>query len=157
MAFLLLTATRSQEARGARWCEFGWSEGEGHIWTIPAARMKTKQAHRVPLAPAALAILEPLRGLHEESVFPSPVRSRVVGAITGEGLSRLRRRMGMHELTTAHGLRGSFKSWNADTGQDRTIAELCLSHGHGDRVEQEGGLWGVVWLFRTSGGEAGQM
>lgn len=136
MVFLLLTGTRSQEARGARWSEFGWSEDEGHVWTIPAARMKTKQAHRVPLASAAIEILDPLRGLHETFAFPSPVRRRVVGAITGEALSVLRRRMGVQEATTAHGLRGSFKSWSADTGQDRTMAELCLSHGHGNRVEQ---------------------
>ena len=40
-AFLVLTATRSAEARGARWDEIDLG---GKTWTIPAARMKSKRA-----------------------------------------------------------------------------------------------------------------
>ncbi len=137
LAFLLLTAARSQEARGARWSEVSWSEDDGHVWTVPAARMKIGTPHRIPLSPPAVALLEGLRGLDAELVFPSPARPRArPGPIGGEALSALRRRMGVHEATTAHGLRATFKTWGADTGQDRTLVELCLSHAHGDRVEQ---------------------
>ena len=44
--------------------------------------------------------------------------------------------MGVEGITTAHGLRATFKTWGGETGRDRTLIELCLSHAHGDRVEQ---------------------
>jgi integrase len=66
LEFIVLTATRSGEARGARWEEF-----DGAVWTIPAARMKTGEVHRVPLSPPALAVLERVKGLDGDLVFPS--------------------------------------------------------------------------------------
>ena len=52
--FLVLTAARSGEVRLATWDEMDLDAG---VWTIPAARMKTKRDHRVPLSGRALAIL----------------------------------------------------------------------------------------------------
>ena len=60
--FLLLTATRSGEVRGATWTEIDIA---GREWRIPAERTKTGQPHRVPLSDAAVGILramEPHRG-----------------------------------------------------------------------------------------------
>ncbi|HVG48725.1 MAG TPA: integrase arm-type DNA-binding domain-containing protein, partial [Rubellimicrobium sp.] len=54
LEFLVLTAARSGEVRGATWGEVDLRAG---VWTVPAARMKMKKAHRVPLSPRALAIL----------------------------------------------------------------------------------------------------
>ena len=45
------------------------------MWSIPAARTKTKAPHRVPLSAPALAILDELRGLDADLVFPSNARS----------------------------------------------------------------------------------
>ena len=50
--FLVLTACRSGEVRGARWDEMDLEVRE---WRIPAKRMKTGRDHRVPLSPRALA------------------------------------------------------------------------------------------------------
>ena len=47
LEFLILTATRSGEVRGARWSEIDLTTG---IWTIPAGRMKAGREHRVPLS-----------------------------------------------------------------------------------------------------------
>ena len=44
--FLVLTAARSGEVRGARWAEIG---GKAGVWTIPATRMTAKREHCVPL------------------------------------------------------------------------------------------------------------
>ena len=41
--FLVLTASRSGEVRGARWAEI---DVEGGEWTIPAERMKSRREHR---------------------------------------------------------------------------------------------------------------
>ena len=60
--FLVLTAARSGEARGATWGEI---DLDARLWTIPAERMKGGVEHRVPLSEAAIAALEqaaPLRG-----------------------------------------------------------------------------------------------
>ena len=35
-----------------------------------------------------------------------------------------------------HGFRSSFRSWCADTGVDRELAEACLAHAVGNQVEQ---------------------
>ena len=54
LEFAILTATRSGEALGARWGEI---DTEAMVWTIPAARMKSRRAHHIPLCARALAIL----------------------------------------------------------------------------------------------------
>ena len=59
LEFMVLTATRSNEVRGAA-CD----EVELDVWTIPADRMKVKREHRVPLSGRAFEILEEARKLH---------------------------------------------------------------------------------------------
>jgi len=51
---------RPGELRAAEWSEFNFEEA---IWEIPAARMKMKQPHIVPLSTQAIAILDSLRTL----------------------------------------------------------------------------------------------
>ena len=53
--FLILTAARSGEVRGATWSEF---DLEARAWSIPADRMKASRAHRVPLSERSIEILE---------------------------------------------------------------------------------------------------
>jgi integrase len=52
--FTGLTATRSGEARGARWDEI---DVDGRRWIIPPERMKAKREHRIPLSEVAMKIL----------------------------------------------------------------------------------------------------
>jgi hypothetical protein len=49
LQFIILTAARSGEARGARWVEI-----KDGVWTVPPERMKMRKEHRVPLCDAAL-------------------------------------------------------------------------------------------------------
>ena len=69
--FLVLTATRSGDVRLATWDEMDLDAG---VWTIPAARMKAKRDHRVPLSGRALAILQDVQRLSDGTglVFRSP-------------------------------------------------------------------------------------
>ena len=117
---LTLTATRSGEVRGARWCEI-----DGDVWTIPAERMKAKVAHRVPLSSRALEVLAEARSLSDGDglVFPSPATGR---ALTNEAFPKLVRELGIGG--TAHGMRTSFRSWAAEQGVSREVAEGCLAH-----------------------------
>ena len=72
--FLILTAARSGEARGATWTEVDAGARE---WRIPGDRMKGGAGHRVPLSDAALAVLERARALDDGSglIFPSPLKA----------------------------------------------------------------------------------
>ena len=116
---LALTATRSSEVRGMRWDEI-----DGDVWTIPAERTKTAKPQRVPLSSAALAVLEQARSLSDDCgyVFPNH-RGR---QITVEALSKLCRDQGL--AMTPHGLRSSFRSWCAEQGITREVAEMSLGH-----------------------------
>ena len=54
----LHTVTRPNEAAGARWDEIDFDKA---IWTIPAARMKKRQSHSIPLVPQTLSLLEAMK------------------------------------------------------------------------------------------------
>ena len=127
--FLVLTAARSGEVRNARWEEF---DLEGAVWTIPAERMKAGRAHRVPLSPRALEVLDEARRLPPGAgtVFPSP---------TGRTqrhhyMARLLRELEIDAVP--HGFRSSFRDWAAEcTDAPREVCELALAHVNSDRVE----------------------
>ncbi|MDA0206750.1 MAG: integrase arm-type DNA-binding domain-containing protein, partial [Acidobacteria bacterium] len=57
LEFLILTAARSGEVRGATWEEI---DLEAAVWTVPAERMKAGREHRVPLSGDALDLLRSL-------------------------------------------------------------------------------------------------
>ena len=54
LEFLILTAARAGEVRGAKWSEI---DLETKVWTVPADRMKAGKAHMVPLCDRAVSIL----------------------------------------------------------------------------------------------------
>ena len=62
--FLVLTACRGSEVRGARWEEIDF---EAREWRIPPERMKTGREHRVPLSEGALAVLREVQALADGS------------------------------------------------------------------------------------------
>jgi integrase len=134
LAFLILTAARSGEARLMTWDEIDLHTG---IWTLPAERMKAKQIHRVPLSKQALTILKHQRGQHDTLVFPS-VRDR--SPLSDMTLTAfLRRVKGVSDVkdrtATAHGFRSSFRDWCSEKGYPRDLAERALAHTMQNKVE----------------------
>ncbi|HZZ05215.1 tyrosine-type recombinase/integrase [Paraburkholderia sp.] len=135
LLFLILTAARSGEVRGAVWDEFDLKAG---VWTIPGERMKAKEPHRVPLSAPALALVQRLKEqkLHETLVFPSP-RGKVVSDMVLT--SFLRRVQAQSDLpgrvATAHGFRSSFRDWASEQGYARDLAERALAHAVANKVE----------------------
>ena len=121
LTFCALTATRPAEVCGMR-----WGEVEGEAWQIPAARMKTAKPHRVPLSRQALAVLDEARALTgggaDERVFPSQTGKALSTAVLLRLLTDLR------TGTTTHGFRSAFRSWAAEQGVDREVAEAALAH-----------------------------
>ena len=127
--FLVLTACRSGEVRGARWDEV---DTEAREWRIPPERMKTNREHRVPLSTGALAVLRQARALSDDSelVFPS-VRGRRLSDAT---ISKMVRELGIGAVP--HGFRSSFRDWAAECSDaPREVCELALAHVNSDRVE----------------------
>ncbi len=137
LEFLLLTAARTGEVRGATWSEI---DLEGKVWTVPAARMKAARIHRVPLSTGALSVLERARALLAEQPQPPGAAFIFPGAKPGTNLSvmaldMLLRRLKVDE--TVHGFRSSFRDWvGEETLFPREIAEAALAHTVGDAVER---------------------
>lgn len=128
--FLVHTACRSGEVRGALWSEIDFAR---MVWTIPPSRMKTKRQHRVPLTPAVLAILERVKAFRQNDsdlIFPS---------LTGKLLSDNTLSKLMRELAIAavpHGFRSSFRDWAGEaTHHPREVIEFALAHVINDKAE----------------------
>ena len=64
LRFLVLTAARSGEARGATWDEI---DLEARTWRIEGSRMKAGLEHRVPLSEQAISVLDQAYLLRGES------------------------------------------------------------------------------------------
>ena len=133
LEFLILTATRSGEARGALWSEI---DLDAATWTIPAERMKAHVEHRVPLSPRALAILNEARAIDDGSrlVFPSPARpGKPMSDMT---LTTLLRRLKVADRATVHGFRSAFRDWASEcTHAPHAVMELSLAHAVDSAVE----------------------
>ncbi|MEE1611894.1 tyrosine-type recombinase/integrase [Microvirga sp. CF3016] len=128
--FLVLTASRTSEVREARWSEFSETE---RLWTVPAERMKSGRAHRVPLSHRCLEILKRAKALGGGSAFVFPGRSRDKPMSNMVFLMLLRR---MNQAITAHGFRSSFRDWAAETTSlPREVAEMALAHAVENKVE----------------------
>ncbi len=132
--FLVLTAARSGEARGATWDEI---DVEGQEWRIPSRRMKAGVEHRVPLSGQALDVLREARVLRDESglVFPSPQKAGV--PLSDMTLTKILRTVGLADRATVHGFRSSFKNWTLEqTDTPWAVSEAALAHVLGNATEQ---------------------
>ena len=128
LEFAILTAARSGEVRGATWDEFDF---DGAVWTVPAERMKMKKAHRVPLSPAALALLKALPKMADSPYAFAAPRG---GMLSGMTLTAVVRRL--NAPAVPHGFRSSFRDWASErTNYARDAAEMALAHAIGDKVE----------------------
>jgi integrase len=130
LEFLILTACRSGEVRGARWNEIDLDHA---VWTIPAQRMKAGREHRVPLSEPAMALLRAMAQLGAKGfVFPG---LRTASALSDEALTRAVHVAGGNGATV-HGFRSTFRDWCAEaTNYPRELAEAALAHTVKDKVE----------------------
>ena len=128
--FLLLTAARWGEVRGAEWTEI---DTAGRVWIIPATRMKAKRAHRIPLSRRSMEILDAARTLGDGSsplVFLAADRAPLPE-------KALRRLLGELKIPAVpHGFRSTFRDWAAEqTNHPREVVEAALAHVVTNQVE----------------------
>ena len=127
--FLVLTASRSGEARFARWGEI---DREKATWHIPAERMKARREHRVPLVQRSLEILEQAALLSDRGsndlIFPA---NRGGNPLSDMAFTVMLRRLEIPAVP--HGFRRSFKSWTTETKAGTWHeGEAALAHRIGD-------------------------
>jgi len=136
LEFVILTAGRSGEVRGATWAEI---DLDTKVWTVPASRMKAGREHRVPLSASALAVLDKVKPLTsskaEGFVFPGIKKD---ASLSDAAFSALFIRMGLDRgAITPHGFRSSFRDWAGEVSTfPREVAEAALAHSVGDATEQ---------------------
>ncbi len=133
LEFAVLTGARTAEVLGMTWSELS---ADGKTWTVPAERMKAKEAHAVYLSEPARAVLAKVRKLSSTWVFRSPVPERDA-PLSNMAMLILLRRLEIADKTTVHGLaRSCFSTWANETGAARPdVVEACLAHREGDRVK----------------------
>jgi integrase len=135
LEFLILTAARTGEARGATWDEV---DMKASLWTVPAARMKAGVEHRVPLCARAVEILTELAavktGRHVFAGQKAPVGDDNE-PLSSMAMSMLLRRMKVD--VTTHGFRSTFRDWAGEVSPfPRELAEAALAHTVGDDTER---------------------
>ena len=128
LEFVILTVSRSGEARGATWAEI---DLKAATWSIPKERMKAARPHRIPLSPAAVKLLETqpkFEGV--EFLFPG----RGAKPLSDMSLVATMRRM---KLTAVpHGFRSTFTDWCAErTSFPSEVREMALAHAIGNDTE----------------------
>jgi len=132
LEFLILTAARVSEVTGADWSEFDLNDA---IWTIPAARMKSRRIHRVALSDRALEIV---RGMCPETARNGPVfpGTSEGGRLSNAAFERVLDRMKIDGVTP-HGFRSTFRDWVGEVSDHPTdLAEVALAHVRGDATER---------------------
>ena len=129
--FLMLTAARTGEVRGAKFSEI---DETARTWTVPAERMKAGREHVVPLCDRALAIALTMRQrATSELLFTGDVENRPVSATA---MTKALRLPSPDKRATLHGLRSTFRDWCGDrTDFPRDVAEAALAHAISDKVE----------------------
>ncbi|HYE35393.1 tyrosine-type recombinase/integrase [Methylocaldum sp.] len=127
-----LVFVRPGELRQAEWAEFDRDRAE---WRIPAAKMKMKDPHIVPLSSQALAILAELYPLTGSGryVFPS-VRTKTRPMSDGTVNGAIRRMGYGSDDMTAHGFRAMACSILNEQGWNRDAIERQLAHAERNGV-----------------------
>lgn len=130
LEFIILTASRSGEARGALWEEVDMVQ---KVWIIPAKRMKMKRPHYVPLSSRAFELLtKASKTQTSELVFPNPKSNK---QFSYNAPRVTLRKLNRNDVTT-HGFRSSFKTWALeDTNFPTQAIEFALAHETKNAVE----------------------
>ena len=127
-----LVFVRPGELRKAEWVEF---DLDGAEWRIPAARMKAREQHIVPLSKQAVAILQELHALtgDKQHVFPG-VRANG-RAMSENTVNAALRRLGYaKDEMTGHGFRSMASTLLNEQGWHRDAIERQLAHAERNNV-----------------------
>ncbi len=130
LRLLALTFVRTGELIGATWNEF---DLDGATWIIPAARMKMRTEHVVPLSQQATAVLRELQVLGGGSRYVFPGRNPDKPISNNTMLFALYR-LGYKGKMTGHGFRAVASTLLNESGFPADVIERQLAHCERDEV-----------------------
>ena len=124
---------RPGEIRQAEWSEIDF---DAAVWTIPTARMKQRQPHRVPLSRQALVILRKAQELSGSGCYVFPKLGSALKPMCENAINGALRRLGYGANDmTAHGFRSTASSLLNESGKWSPDAiERSLAHADGNQV-----------------------
>jgi integrase len=131
LRFTALTFARPGEIRKAEWIEIDY---ENSFWRIPAARMKMRRDHLVPLSRQALEVLRELHPLTGSGryLFPGRILSR---PMSENAITAALRYMGYERgQMTAHGFRTMASTLLNEQGWSADAIERQLAHAERDEI-----------------------
>jgi integrase len=119
------TLARPAEATEAEWIEFNLDNA---LWTIPAARMKARREHVIPLPFQAVKMLRTLQGLtvHRQHLFPG--RDNPLGPMTSHSLRQLLKSLGWSGIYSPHATRTTGSTRLNEMGYRPDAIEAQLAH-----------------------------
>jgi integrase len=128
---LLLLFVRSVELREAEWSEFDLDAAE---WRIPAARMKMRSPHFVPLSAQAVALLRELHHRTGRGRYLFPNVRRRGACMSASTLNAALDRMGFKGEFSVHGFRATASTLLNEMGYRPDVIERQLAHKPRDSV-----------------------
>jgi integrase len=127
-----LVFVRPGELRAAEWSEFDLANSE---WRIPAERMKMGEAHIVPLARQAIAILLELEPFARGGRYLCPSLRTRDRPMSDNTVNAALRRLGYtSEEQTGHGFRSMASTLLNEQGFPPDVIELQLAHTERNKV-----------------------
>jgi integrase len=121
---ILFTATRSEEARSAKWADL---DLERRVWTIPD--VKQGGTHVLPLSTSATKLLAGIKRAESPYVFPAPTRAGYVDH-PQKAVLKVRARSGVSDFRL-HTLRTTVRTRLSELGVAPDVGERILGHSMG--------------------------
>lgn len=125
LRLMVLTGVRPSELREAPWSEF---DLDARLWSIPAARMKKRRDHAVPLSRQALAVLAELHRLTGAYPLLFPGRNDRTKPLSNMAFNMALVRLGYRGRQTGHGFRHIASTTLRENGFAKEHVEAQLSH-----------------------------
>ena len=123
---------RPGELRRAEWSEFNLDAAE---WRIPAAKMKMREQHIVPLSRQVVGLLQELSIYSGNSMYLFPSMRADTAPISDMTLLAGLRRLGYgKEEMTVHGFRSMASTLLNEQGYNRDWIERQLAHGERNSI-----------------------
>lgn len=128
-----LVFVRPGELRQAEWAEF---DLDGSVWRIPAARMKMRADHLVPLSIQAVAVLHELQPLTGQGRYVFPSLRGASRPMSENTVNIALRSLGYDgDTMTGHGFRAMASSRLNEMGWDERAIERQLAHAEPNEVK----------------------
>lgn len=128
---LLLTGARPGELRQAPWSEF---DLDAAVWTVPAARMKARRPHIIPLPTQAVELLRAQHAITGRYVLAFAGKANTSRPLSENTVNKALSTIGYGGRQTGHGFRHLLSTELNSRGFNRDWIERQLAHSDKDEI-----------------------